>query len=352
MSKPKTTPPEVFFLPWDRRSELPQLLRAAKAEEIARAGEFAAIKMHFGEQGNDGYIRPEYVRPVIELMQHAQARPFLTDTNTIYSGPRKDALGHLQVAADHGFSLEAMGVPVIIADGLRGTDAEAIPVKGTHFQQVHIGTGILRAHAMMVLSHFKGHILAGFGGALKNLGMGCGSRKGKFEMHSSMPPQIDADTCISCGACVTACGHSALTMSGSVPVLQQQNCVGCGECAVICPVGAITIASFDASALMQERFVEYAAGAVAGKRCFYVNFLNHITPNCDCMSRGEHCIAPDIGIVASSDPVAIDQASLDLVIARSGDVFRKERPNIDATVQLAHAEQMGLGSRTYTLVNL
>lgn len=343
---------EVFFLPWARRDELPQLLARSGAGAIANPSEFVAVKMHFGEQGNDGYIRPELVSPVIAMLRDRQARPFLTDTNTIYSGPRRDALGHLQVAADHGFSLERMGVPVIIADGLRGTDAEEVAVGGKHFRQVHIATAIRRAHAMMVLSHFKGHILAGFGGALKNLGMGCGSRRGKFEMHSSLPPQIDAESCIACGACVTACSHGAMTMHGGAPALDVKACAGCGECAVICPVGAITIASFDASALMQERFAEYAAGAVEGRRCFYVNFLNHITPNCDCMSRNEQCIAPDIGILASSDPVAIDQASYDLVIQGRGDVFRQARPQIDATVQLAHAEQLGIGSRAYQLVEV
>lgn len=343
---------KVCFLPWNERDRLAEFLTGSGACGVIHEGDFVAVKMHFGEKGNDGYIRSEFVRPVIEMVRAAKARPFLTDTGTIYSGPRRDAIGHLEVAAEHGYSLETMGVPVIIADGLRGTDFEEVPVSGKHFKRVLVAAGIRSAHSMMVLSHFKGHILAGFGGALKNLGMGCGSRKGKFEMHSSMPPQIDAEECIACGACVDACSHGALSMGESSPVLDPAKCAGCGECAVICPTGAITISTFDASALMQERLVEYAAGAVADKRCFYVNFLNHITPNCDCMSHGEEFLVPDIGILASTDPVAIDQASYDLVRKAGGDVFEKAHPSADGTVQLAHAEKMGLGRREYELIEI
>jgi hypothetical protein len=341
---------KVSFLPWHRRQELGAWLERSGAVSTIRKGDFVAIKMHFGERGGVGFIEPEYVRPVIKLIRRAKAEPFLTDTGTIYRGPRKDALGHLAVAAEHGFSQNKLQTPVIIADGLRGDDCASVAVNGDHFESVKIATGILQSDVLMVLSHFKGHLLAGFGGALKNLGMGCGARLGKFEMHSSVAPSYEVRLCEKCGACVGACGHDAISLGSEGVGIDVGKCVGCGECVVSCPFGALGITWNEGAQGVQERYVEYAAGAVKGKRAFYVNFVRHITANCDCMGLNEKCIAPDIGILASTDPLAIDQASLDLVIREGGDVFSAAHPEIDGTVQLAHAEKMGLGSRLYELV--
>lgn len=342
----------VFFLPWEQRNDLKKLLDRSSARTFLKQGDFTAVKMHFGERGTDGYIRPQYVKPVIEMICAAKARPFLTDTNTIYSGPRKDAIGHYEVAAEHGFTQEALGVPVLTSDGVRGTDFREIPVNGKHFKNVKIASGICDADSMIVLSHIKGHLLSGFGGAIKNLGMGCGARVGKFEMHSSLSPVIDKKLCIACGACVEACGQSAIEIKKDKASLDAGRCVGCGECIAACPSSAIDIQWNEGAKGVQERFVEYALGAVFGRRVFYLNFINHVTPNCDCMSKKEKLIAPDIGILASADPVAIDQASYDLVQKAAHGAFENAHPGIDGTIQLAYAEKMGLGNRSYELITI
>jgi uncharacterized Fe-S center protein len=349
---PKDGKAEVFFLPWDRRDELASLLERAGAARELKKGDYVAIKMHFGERGGEGFIEPKYVRPVLKLIRDAKAKAYLTDTNTIYHGPRNNAVGHLTVAAEHGFTQTKLQTPVVIADGLKGDDYRLVEVKGDHFSSVKVATGVYQADFLMVLSHFKGHLLTGFGGALKNLGMGCGARVGKFEMHSSVAPTYESQLCEKCGACVKVCAQTAITLGNDGIALDGDKCVGCGECVVACPYGALKITWNEGAASVQERYVEYAAGAVRGKRAFYVNFVNHITANCDCMGLKEKSIAPDIGILASTDPLAIDQASLDMVTKAAGDVFRTVHPEVDYTVQLTHAERMGLGARDYEIIEI
>ncbi len=343
---------KVYFLPWDRRKELPEFLVRSGAPDFIERGDWCAVKMHFGERGNDGFIRPEYVRPVLKMIRSRKAKPFLTDTCTIYHGPRNNAIGHLEVAAEHGFTQTKLQAPVIIADGMRGTEYGDVEIEGRYFKKVKIANGILESDSMMVLSHFKGHLLAGFGGAIKNLGMGCGARIGKFEMHSAATPTLDGAKCIACGACVEACAHGAAKMGADKAAIDPSLCVGCGECVVACPTGALSVTWSEGAQKVQERMVEYALGAAKCLRTFYVNFLNHITPNCDCMSKKEESLVPDIGILASSDPVAIDQACFDLVLKSGGDVFETAHPGVDGRVQLARAAELGLGAREYDLVQL
>lgn len=343
---------QVFFLPWDARERLPELLVRSGAADHFLPGDLAAVKIHFGEKGNDGYVRPDLVRLILQLLRKYKARAYLTDTGTIYHGQRSNAVSHLILAADHGFTQTRLQVPVIIADGLKGDDFEEVAVDGDHFRSVKIAAGIRHADSLMVLSHFKGHLLSGFGGAVKNLGMGCGARLGKFEMHSGAAPTLTVDSCEGCGACVVRCEQKALTLSEGKVRLDPERCAGCGECVVVCDTRALSITWSQGTKAVQERFAEYAVGAVKDRRAFYLNFANHITPNCDCLSKGETPLLDDVGILASADPVAIDQASLDLIVARAGDVFRASHPEIDGTIQLAHAEKMGLGKRTYELVAL
>lgn len=343
---------KVFFIPWNQKDRLSELLKKSGAEDFIEPKDLVAIKMHFGEKGNDGYIKAEFVRPAIKLIQQKKAAAFLTDTGTIYNGNRSNAPDHLQLAAEHGFSQTRLQTPVVIADGLIGNDYYEVEVGGKYFKKVKIASAIYEADCMLVLSHFKGHLLTGFGGALKNLGMGCAARLGKFEMHSSVSPTVESARCTACGACIERCAHKALSFEDGKIHLNKKICAGCGECVIVCNFGALSITWNEGQARVQEKIAEYARGAILNKRCFFINFLNHITPNCDCLSKKETPLLPDIGIMASEDPVAIDQASLDLVIKQGGDVFKKTYPHIDYNIQLECAEKLGVGSRNYALVVL
>lgn len=343
----------VHFLPWDRREKLKDLLITAHLSDILVPDEYVAIKTHFGERGNTGYVKPPYFEPIINMAIDKKTRPFLTDTNTIYHGARNNAVGHLEVASEHGFSCSDLKVPIIIADGISGNEYHEIKIKGKHFKKVKIGSAIAEAKTIIAVSHFKGHLMAGFGGAIKNLGMGCGARLGKFEMHSNVAPTVSLEKCIGCEACVKVCAQNALNVINGKVKLDTNKCAGCGECIIACGQHALSITFNEPGNSVQEKFAEYALGAAQDKKLFCITFVNNISPNCDCLSKTEPFIAPDIGILASTDPVAIDQAALDLVLKTAGsDVFKKTHPTIDHDVQLKHAENIGLGTRTYKLVNL
>lgn len=347
------TKSHVYFLPWSERSRLDELLEAAEFNSHIRRDDFAAIKIHFGERGGDGYIKPKEVRPIIKAVRKAKAYPFLTDTNTIYRGARSDGVSHLVVAAEHGYSQTKMGVPIIIADGIRGTSYQDVDIKGDHFKKVKIAADIVDADSIVAVSHVKGHLLCGFGGAIKNLGMGCGAKVGKYEMHAGTTPEVTLSSCTKCGACVAICPQNAISFVNKEITIDMSICVGCGQCVSACDYGCMNIPWSQTPLAVQERLAEYAAGAAKGRRLFCINFVNHITPNCDCSGTKEEPVASDVGILVSADPVAIDQASLDLLNKSAGeDVFRKLRPDIDHTVQIVHAEKMGLGSREYELVEV
>lgn len=344
--------PKVFFLRWKDLEKLDRLIDRSHAMDIVERGDIVAVKMHFGEIAEDGHIRPELVRPFLKALSKKKARPFLTDTNTIYHGPRNNALDHLRVAADHGFSQTRLQVPVIISDGIAGDDHDEVSIQGKYLKAVKIATGIRRADKLIALSHFKGHLLTGLGGAIKNLGMGCASKAGKFEMHSSAGPTVNAKVCVGCEMCIAKCAHGALSIAGGKISFDKSLCAGCGECVIACHTNALSITWNEGSASVQEKLAEYALGATKGKGVFYFNFLNHITPNCDCMGMKEKPLVDDIGVLASGDPVAIDQASLDLVIKFGGDVFKAAHPQLDGTLQISHAEDLGLGTRKYELVEI
>ena len=326
-----------------------------------------AIKLHFGEKGNDSFISPVYVRQVVDKIRESGALPFVTDTNTLYLGSRSNAVDHITTAVLHGFDYAVVGAPVIIADGLTGKNVARVAVNRKHFKTVVIAGDIVAADSMIVMTHFKGHEVAGFGGALKNLAMGCAPPMGKREQHQAKPFSI-TDNCTGCGKCVEACPKSAITLVKEKSRIDKNLCIGCFECMTVCPSHGIDIDWETEIPLFTERLIEYASGAVKGKegKIGYISFLTRITPDCDCVPWSDASIVPDIGILASKDPVAIDAAACDLVNQQQGfaesflsrhrhpgeDKFTGLRPNTDGTRQLQYAEELGMGTRDYELVRL
>ncbi len=328
------------------------LLRAAGLRDRVRPGALTAIKLHFGEKGNTAFIRPVYIRKIVEEVVAAGGKPFLTDTNTLYVGGRSNAVDHLSTAITNGFAYAVAGAPIVIADGLRGESAVRVAVRGQTCPEVSIGAEIARADAMVVATHFKGHELCGFGGALKNLGMGCASRSGKLAQHSTVAPAVDPLGCTGCGNCVAHCPSGAITMVDARAFISATECIGCADCIVICPESTVKVDWNEASPLVQRKMVDHALGAVAEKEAstVFVSFVTQVSPFCDCYGHSDRPVAPDVGILASCDPVALDQACVDLVIGAAGkDPFRETHPSVDWNVQLAYAEEVGLGSRSYRL---
>jgi uncharacterized Fe-S center protein len=344
--------------------KLDELLSRTSYESLFKKGDLVAVKLHFGELGNTSYVRSVFVRRVVDGIKKTGASPFLTDTNTLYVGTRGNSVSHIETAIFNGFGFTSAGAPVIIADGLRGEGKVAVEVKGRHMKEVSIAREIVSADGILALAHFKCHELTGFGGTLKNVGMGCASREGKLKQHSDCAPVVEPAGCTACGECALACPADAIEI-GNVAVIEGKLCIGCGHCIALCPEDTIKVQWNETAVNVQEKMVEHALGALKGKEesALYINFITQVSPLCDCYGHTDAPIVPDIGIVASRDPVAVDQASVDLVNAErglegtalksglepGGDKFRGVHPNVDWTVQLSYAETMGLGTRQYKL---
>lgn len=353
----------------NKTAKIEKLCEAAGLKNILKKDGLTAIKLHFGEMGNDTHLRPQLVRKVVDLVKQEKAKPFLTDTNTLYSGSRKNSVDHLETALMHGFSPAAMDAPIIIADGLNGRNQVAVPVENLkYFKETYIAREIYEADSMIVLSHFKGHLVAGFGGAIKNLSMGCASFWGKRAQHDTKV-RVDAEKCIACGSCIKICPARALSMKKDgdkkSAFADRQKCIGCFECQTVCEPKAV-VNEHDADLRnFAERIAEYAYGAVQNKKdkVVYLNFLLNITPDCDCVSWSDAPMVADIGILASADPVAIDKASYDLVTkAQSLHPMENNGINIDKFAhrwekthgcrQFEHAAEIGLGSLEYELITI
>ncbi|MCP4718428.1 MAG: DUF362 domain-containing protein, partial [Desulfobacteraceae bacterium] len=328
--------------------------------------DLTAVKIHFGEQGNTSFIRPVYIRQLIQTIRGTKAVPFLTDANTLYVGTRSDAVSHIKTAVENGFSYSSMDrAPVIIADGLFGKSETRVQVDLKHCSNVYIGSEIITANGLVSVAHFKGHELSGFGGTLKNLGMGCASRRGKLEQHSNVSPKIKRKTCIGCAQCADHCPGQAIYLEEKKAYINKDLCIGCAECIVRCPTGSVNINWNQTVPVFLEKMMEYTMGVLKNKtnKALFINFITDIAPKCDCLPYSESPIVSDIGVVASTDPVAIDQASADLVNSQKAlpnsvlktnlnpgeDKFKGLYPSVDWEHQLDYAQKIGLGTREYSL---
>ncbi len=345
-----------------------RLIKSAGLPDVVRKRDLVAVKLHFGELGNTAYIRPVLVGRIVDLIRELGGSPFLTDANTLYAGTRSDAPSHLQTALHNGFSYPVVRAPLIIADGLRGRSEVAVNISGNHFKKVYIAAEITQADSLISVAHFKGHELSGFGGTLKNLGMGCASRRGKMEQHSGLSPKVKKKRCTGCGDCIEHCSQGAISLNEEKAVIDPEKCIGCGECILICPNRAIQIRWNQSIPLFLEKMVEYVSGVLKEKqgRTLFINFITDVSPACDCYDHNDAPIVRNIGVVASVDPVAIDQASVDLVNGERAlpgtclstnmepgeDKIKGLYPKVDWQSQLDYACEMGIGSRGYDLIKI
>lgn len=348
--------------------KLRTLLMEAGMNKIQFKDKFTAIKIHFGEPGNLAYIRPNYAAEVVKLIKELGGMPFLTDSNTLYTGKRANAIDHLETAMKNGFNSLEVDCNVIIADGLKGTEYREIEINMPRCKTAKIGSAIADADIIISMNHFKGHEMTGFGGALKNLGMGSGSRGGKLEMHSASQPKIQKQNCVSCGMCVKSCSQGAISFNGNKKAdIDYNKCIGCGQCVAVCQFNAAQVIWNESADTANEKIAEYAYAVVKDKPNFHINFIMNVSPDCDCFSNNDMAIVPDIGIAASFDPVALDRASVDLVNAATAisgsvleethyhngeDKFGHIHVNTNWKSGIEHGAKIGLGNEEYELIRL
>lgn len=346
--------------------KLQRLIKTAGIGDIDFKNKFAAIKIHFGEPGNLAFLRPNYAKAVADVVKELGGKPFLTDCNTLYVGRRKNALDHLEAAQENGFSPLSTGCQLIIADGLKGTDETLVPIDCEYVKEAKIGTAVMDADIFISLNHFKGHEGAGFGGALKNIGMGCGSRAGKMEMHNSGKPIVDQETCIGCGACRKDCAHDAIDINNRKAAIDHNKCVGCGRCIGRCPVDAVNPSGDQSNDVLNYKIAEYSLAVLKDRPHFHVSLVIDISPYCDCHSENDAPIAPDVGMFASFDPVALDIACADAVNAQPpmpgsvmderehthGDHFTDCHPTTNWRSCITHSEKLGIGTSQYELIKI
>ncbi len=346
--------------------KLNRVMREAGIETIDFKDHYAAIKLHFGEPGNLAFLRPNWAKCVADEVRKLGGKPFLTDCNTLYVGGRKNALDHLDSANLNGYSPLSTGCQILIADGLKGTDDVEVPVDGKYVTAAKIGRAVMDADIFISLSHFKGHEATGFGGALKNIGMGCGSRRGKMEMHASGKPVVEQEKCIGCRKCAKICAHEGPVFENGKCHIDHDRCVGCGRCIAICPKDAIHEGTSSSNDLLNCKMMEYAKAVLQGRPSFHIAIAIDISPNCDCHSENDAPIVPNIGIFASFDPVALDQACADAVNSMPEnpntmlstskhelhDHFDDVHPDTNWKQGLEYAESIGLGTREYNLIKV
>ncbi len=355
-------------------TKLKRLMKTAGIADLDLEGKFVAIKLHFGELGNISYLRPNYARAVVDVVKELGGKPFLTDCNTMYPGSRKNALEHLECAWENGFTPLTVGCPIIIGDGLKGTDDIEVPVVGGEYvKNAKIGRAIMDADVFISLTHFKGHEMTGFGGTIKNIGMGCGSRAGKTEQHSSGKPFIKEAKCRGCRLCLRECANGGLVFDAEKKkmTVNTENCVGCGRCLGACNFDAIRFKNDNATKVLNCRMAEYTKAVVDGRPNFHISLIVDVSPNCDCHAENDAPILPNVGMFASTDPLALDRACVDACLKQKPlpgsqladnmakhdfcdhhDHFKNSRPESEWRSCLEHAEKIGLGTSQYELIEM
>ena len=351
------------------QQKLTRLMKTAGMGDIDFQDKFVAIKLHFGEPGNLAFLRPNWARTVADFVKERGGKPFLTDCNTLYVGGRKNALDHMDSAMLNGFNPMTTGCQIIIADGLKGSDEVEVPVVGGEYvKNAKIGRAVMDADVFISLTHFKGHEEAGFGGCLKNIGMGCGSRAGKMEQHNAGKPHVAQKHCIGCGQCRKICAHGAPIIENGKAHIDHDKCVGCGRCIAVCPKNAVQINWDETTINLNRKIAEYTKAVVDGRPCFHISLVIDVSPNCDCRSENDMAIVPNVGMFASFDPVALDMACVDAVNAQTPlrgsaaddahakahvhDHFQRLHPDTNWRSCLEHGEKIGIGTREYELIKI
>lgn len=337
------------------QAKLRKLIVESQAFGFLKEGDKVAVKLHFGEEGNTGFVRPEYLRVVCDEAKKKKAGSFLTDTNTLYRGRRTNSPDHLKLAYEHGFTFDSVGAQVIIPDDRLEENQAEVELRQKHVLTAKVARIFLEADALAGVAHFKGHIMTGFGGALKNIGMGCATREGKLLQHSHIAPFVIARKCTGCRACVEVCPVKAIILKDGKAELNKTLCIGCSSCIAACKYNAIDIPWEQGGVDIQERMVEFAS-AILGhypQKKVFINFATKITQECDCQAKDDPRIVEDIGILLSQDPVSVDKACFDLVVKKAGkDIFKQVHPKRDGSKQLNYACELGLGSLKYDLIDL
>ena len=351
------------------QQKLTRLMKTAGMGDIDFRDKFVAIKLHFGEPGNLAFLRPNWARTVADFVKERGGKPFLTDCNTLYVGGRKNALDHMDSAMLNGFNPMTTGCQIIIGDGLKGSDEVEVPVVGGEYvKNAKIGRAVMDADVFISLTHFKGHEEAGFGGCLKNIGMGCGSRAGKMEQHNAGKPHVAQKHCIGCGQCRKICAHGAPIIENGKAHIDHDKCVGCGRCIAVCPKDAVQINWDETTINLNRKIAEYTKAVVDGRPCFHISLVIDVSPNCDCRPENDMAIVPNVGMFASFDPVALDMACVDAVNAQTPlrgsaaddahakahvhDHFQRLHPDTNWRSCLEHGEKIGIGTREYELIKI
>ncbi len=340
--------PVVYFVPADRsRAAVGQILETSGFLAGLKPKKKIGLKVHFGEAGNDNHLDPQFVRAAAVAVSYYNLQPVIIETTALYRGQRQNARDHIKLAKQHGFGMENTLAPIEILDGQHGEKFYDVPLDSTLVPKAKLAQGLRRFRYIINMAHFKGHFVAGFGGVIKNLAMGLAAKAGKLRMHSNSKPFVDPEKCVSCGECVAYCPHDAINFVQYVAKIGR-SCAGCGGCLSVCPQGAIRVRWDIASETLQLKMAEYCRAVLLGREVFNLNFALRVTPNCDCYPQTEKPFVEDIGVFASADPVACEQAAYDHIKPK----LKKLYPHLDPEILLRAAEKINLGTRQYELVEL